>query len=135
MSGNLALPADQIRSLARAAAEVVASYYDTLPSRPVLGPVTSQEIRAALQEPLPRDPTDFAALLTVFEDVILRYSRHSGHPRFFGFIASPGSASAATTIKWRALSVATQRVGSSVRARFRSLYHASVARPSSSASP
>jgi len=91
MSANLALPAEQIRSLARAAAEVVASYYDTLPSRPVLGPVTSQEIRAALREPLPRDPTDFAALLAVFENVVLRYSRHSGHPRFFGFIASPGT--------------------------------------------
>jgi glutamate/tyrosine decarboxylase-like PLP-dependent enzyme len=95
MSGNLALPADQIRALAQAASEVVASYYDTIASRPVLGPVTSQAIRAALREPLPRDPTDFAALLTVFEDVILRYSRHSAHPRFFGFIASPGAPAAA----------------------------------------
>jgi hypothetical protein len=58
MSANLALPAEQIRSLAHAAAEVVASYYDTLTSRPVLGPVTSQEIRAAPPGPalLSRNP-------------------------------------------------------------------------------
>jgi aromatic-L-amino-acid decarboxylase len=95
MSGNLALPADQIRALAQAAAEVVASYYDTLADRPVLVHGTAQEIRAALREPLPRDPTDFAALLAVFQDVILRYSRHNGHPRFFGYIASPGAPAAA----------------------------------------
>ena len=59
MPDNLALPADQIREMGRAALDLVAAYYDTLAERPVLQPTTSGALRLLTDEPAPRDPTPF----------------------------------------------------------------------------
>jgi aromatic-L-amino-acid/L-tryptophan decarboxylase len=90
MPDNLALSPEDFRAMCLHAVDVVAAYYRDLPSRPVLQPVTSAEVRALLDEPLPWGGTSFDTLLRTFEDVIVRYSRHNGHPRFFGYVASPG---------------------------------------------
>jgi aromatic-L-amino-acid/L-tryptophan decarboxylase len=82
---------EEIRALGRAAVEQIAEYYDTLADRPVLMPTTSQALRASLEEALPQDGTDFDSLLKTLDDVIARYSRHSAHPRFFGYVSSPGT--------------------------------------------
>ena len=34
---------------------------------------------------------DLAGLLDVVRDVVARYNRHSAHPRFFGYVCSPGA--------------------------------------------
>ncbi len=88
---KLLLPPEEIRSLGRAAVEQIAAYYDTLDERPVLIPTTSRALRALLEEPLPQDGLDFDTLLKTLDEVIARYSRHSAHPRFFGYISSPGT--------------------------------------------
>jgi len=77
--------------MGRAALERVAAYYEGLACRPVLVPSTSQDIRARLEEPLPRDGADFETLLETFDQVIVQFSRHSAHPRFFGYVSSPGT--------------------------------------------
>jgi len=82
---------EEIRALRRAAVEQIAEYYDTLADRPVLVPTTSQALRASLEEALPQEGTDFDSLLRTLDDVIARYSRHSAHPRFFGYVSSPGT--------------------------------------------
>ena len=77
--------------MGRAALERVVAYYETLPARPVVVPSTSQAIRAQLDEPLPQAGADFDTLLDTFDQVIAQFSRHNGHPRFFGYVSSPGT--------------------------------------------
>jgi aromatic-L-amino-acid decarboxylase len=91
MHDKLAVPVDEIRAMGRAAVERIAAYYQTLPTRPVVLASTSQAIRAQLDEPLPQAGCDFESLLDTFDDVIAKYSRHNGHPRFFGYVSSPGT--------------------------------------------
>jgi aromatic-L-amino-acid/L-tryptophan decarboxylase len=91
MQDKLALPPEEFRALGREALDLVAAYYQGLPTRPIIEPTTSADIRSLLEEPLPQAGTDFVALLREFEQVIVRFSRHNGHPRFFGYISSPGT--------------------------------------------
>jgi aromatic-L-amino-acid/L-tryptophan decarboxylase len=95
MRDPLQLSADEIRDLARAAGVWAADYYQHLAERPVLVPTTSQALRELLSEPLPRSGTDIGGLLQTVEGVISRHSRHNAHPRFFGYISSPGTPLAA----------------------------------------
>jgi glutamate/tyrosine decarboxylase-like PLP-dependent enzyme len=76
--------------MGRSALDLVADYYDSLTSRPVLEPTTSAALRVLLDEPLPQTGAPVEALLDTVENVIARYSRHSAHPRMFGYVASPG---------------------------------------------
>jgi aromatic-L-amino-acid decarboxylase len=91
MPDKLAIPADEIRAMGRAALERVVTYYDTLDGRPVVIPSTSEAIRQQLDEPLPQTGNRFDALLDILDQVIVRFSRHSAHPRFFGYVSSPGT--------------------------------------------
>jgi aromatic-L-amino-acid decarboxylase len=91
MPDNLAVPAEQIREMGRAALDLVAKYYETLGGRPVLQPTTSDALRAVIDEPAPAGPTPFPELLGTLGDVVDRYSRHNAHPRFFGYVSSPGN--------------------------------------------
>ena len=77
--------------MGQAAVEWIAQYYATLRERPLLVPATSEALRARLEEPLPDEGTDFPGLLKALEDVVVRYSRQNAHPRFFGYISSPGN--------------------------------------------
>ncbi len=88
---KLILPPDEIRALGHAAVEQIAQYYGTLAERPVLVPTTSRALRDLIDEPLPQAGTDFDALLKTLDEVIAHYSRHSAHPRFFGYVSSPGT--------------------------------------------
>lgn len=78
--------------MADAAVDFLASYFDSLESRPVVVPTTSRAIRERIDEPLPLAGADFSALLDTVRGVICRYNRHSAHPRMFGYVASPGTA-------------------------------------------
>jgi glutamate/tyrosine decarboxylase-like PLP-dependent enzyme len=92
MPDKLALPSQDFRAMAGAAVEFLASYFDSLPTRPVVIPTTSRAIRERIDEPLPAAGADFGVLLDTVRDVICQYSRHSAHPRMFGYVASPGTA-------------------------------------------
>lgn len=92
MSDPLAASPDEFRAMARAAMERAAQYYESLPCRPVFEPTTSPALRNILAEPLPREGCNFESLLDTVESVMIRYSRHSAHPRLFGYICSPGTA-------------------------------------------
>ena len=78
--------------MADAAVDFLADYFDRLETRPVLVPTTSRAIRGRIDEPLPMAGADLGALLDTVRNVISEYSRHSGHPRMFGYVASPGTA-------------------------------------------
>jgi glutamate/tyrosine decarboxylase-like PLP-dependent enzyme len=82
---------DEIRAMGKSALDRIVEYYACLRERPVRVPSTSREIRDLLDEPLPQEPTSFDALLEKLDEVVVRYSRHNAHPRFFGYISSPGT--------------------------------------------
>ncbi|MCX6627763.1 MAG: pyridoxal-dependent decarboxylase [Candidatus Solibacter sp.] len=95
MPNQLLIPVSEIREMGRAALHLVAEYYDTLAGRAVLRPITSAELRSRLDEPAPSTGLPFAGLLDTVRDVVQEFSRHNGHPRFFGYVASPGMPAAA----------------------------------------
>jgi len=84
-----------IREMGLAALDLVVDYYESMSTAPVLHPVTSAELQAKLGEPLPQEGAPFPELLATLRDVVSKYSRRNGHPRFFGYVASPGAPVAA----------------------------------------
>jgi glutamate/tyrosine decarboxylase-like PLP-dependent enzyme len=94
MSDKLSLPAPDIQALGRAALDFIATYYDSLAGRRVIHSTTSAALRNLLTEPLPQSGAAFESLLETVH-VIAEFSRHNGHPRFFGYVSSPGTPVAA----------------------------------------
>ena len=87
--------ADDIRRWGRAAIEAMASYLDSIRSRPVYPRTTARQIRENLDRTLPEEGIDFDRLLETFDESIVAASRHNGHPRMFGYVQAPGTAIAA----------------------------------------
>ncbi len=79
------------RPLSPAGADFVAEYYRSLSTRPVFVPTTAAAVRKLVEEPLPQSGAGLPELFGVIRDVVSRYNRHSAHPRFFGYICSPGA--------------------------------------------
>lgn len=86
---------DSVREMGRAVTEFVADYYGSIRDVPIMPVTTSEDVRAQLSKELPVDGASFESLLRVVDESIFRLSRHNGHPRFFGYVASPGTAPAA----------------------------------------
>ena len=93
MSSKLEPSAAEVREMGHAALDLVASYYDSLAAgRPVLQPTTSARIRARIDEPMPAEGSPFNEVLGAIGELAIEFSRHSAHPRFFGYVSSPGTA-------------------------------------------
>jgi len=86
---------EQIRAMGAAAIELVANYLGSLEERPLMPVTTRREVRAEFDVALPVEGTDFSSLLAVIESAVIPNMRHNAHPRFFGYIASPGTAATA----------------------------------------
>lgn len=95
MGGGLDLTSAEIRTAGAQFVEWMVRYYEGLSDRPVSPAVTARAIRDLLDEPLPESGADPARLLRIFDEVVAPNSRHNGHPRMFGYVASPGTAAAA----------------------------------------
>jgi len=91
MSDALLLSADEIRAMGQAAADWMAGYCASLRDRAVVRSTSSETLREALSEPLPEAGSEFDLLINRFAERISDYSRHNGHPRFFGYVSSPGT--------------------------------------------
>ncbi len=88
-------PPEQIIEMGRAAVQLMVDYWSGLASMPIFPNTTSRAIREKLDLSLPAEGQDFNELLQVIQDVILPSDRHNGHPRFFGYVSSPGTAATA----------------------------------------
>ena len=84
-------PPQQIQEMGMAAIQLMAKYFAELPSKPILTHTSSDAIREQLDQQLPVTGQEFDTLLMTIQDAIFPSSRHNGHPRFFGYIASPGT--------------------------------------------
>ena len=72
--------------------DFVMRYHEGLRARRVAPDTTSAEIRAAFGRALPEEGVSFADVLREFEERLLPFARHNGHPRMFGYVQSPGVA-------------------------------------------
>lgn len=80
--------ADDFRTSARAAAELVSDYLDAVPGRPVWQPMDAADRQALLDLPLPADGLPLAGLLEVIGSQLMTAPMGNGHPRFFGWVNS-----------------------------------------------
>lgn len=83
------------RELAEEALRIIEDFYTQLPHTPVMPVTSAQAVRDLLAEALPDRPSEASGVLAAVRDIVYPLSRHNGHPRFFGYVASPGTAAAA----------------------------------------
>jgi len=90
-SSSLDIADEELRTLADRAVALVADYFAHISERPVFPQTNAKEIAAQLDAPLPLDGPD--KLDQLFADCarIFANSRQNGHPRFFGYVASPAT--------------------------------------------
>ena len=91
MNLSLATTPEEFHGLALAAIDLIAHYYRNLSDMPVMPATTAVEVRQSLYEALPEEAGIPSEILKTVQDVIYPLCRHNGHPRFFGYISSPGS--------------------------------------------
>src|SRR5437870_3300268 len=87
--------ADEIRDWGNSVTQFMIDYLGGLRNRPVYRHTSSREIRDGLDPVLPTKGIDFDALLKVFRENIIPFSRQNAHPRMFGYVQSPGTPLAA----------------------------------------
>lgn len=89
-ASSLDITDEALRELAARAVELVSDYFRRVSESPVLTHTSASELAAQFDAPLPAKP---ATLDELFADCrrIFEGSRHSGHPRFFGYVASPAT--------------------------------------------
>lgn len=80
-----------LHALAESFVELATTYFGQVTDRPVFPAVTGQDLRARFEEDPPAEGTPLESLVTDCRDII-DGSRHNGHPRFFGYVASPSTA-------------------------------------------
>lgn len=78
---------DEISS---SAASLVYEYFTQISERPVMAPNQAGKTKAAVKVELPREGRPLDELIDECRTV-MDLSRHNGHPRFFGYVASPST--------------------------------------------
>lgn len=89
-SARLTLGTDEYASLVGGITDMVREYLAQVSDRPVFPSAEVLEDHSLSRTPLPAEPVPVAELLADCR-TMLDQSRHNGHPRFFGYIASPAS--------------------------------------------
>src|SRR5258705_10421182 len=82
--------ADEIRDSGNSVIQFMIEHLGALRDRPAYRRTSSREIRSGLDSTLPVKGTDFDALLKIFRETIVPFSRQNAHPRMFGYVQSPG---------------------------------------------
>ena len=72
------------------AASLVAEYFTHIAERPVIAPNHAGKTKAAVNVELPLEGRPLEELIAECRTV-MDLSRHNGHPRFFGYVASPST--------------------------------------------
>jgi glutamate/tyrosine decarboxylase-like PLP-dependent enzyme len=107
-----------LRALAKAFADLSTEYFAGVAQRRVFTTATGAELQTRFDEPPPRDQATLESLVDECREII-DGSRHNGHPRFFGYVASPStpvgafadlvaSSLNASVTSWRSSPAATQ---------------------------
>ena len=85
----LALDSEELRRLGYRAVDLMVEHLAGIPDGPVFQPMTPEERRDLLEQPLPIGPTAPDAILDQVRERVFSHPMGNGHPRFFGWINSP----------------------------------------------
>lgn len=87
---SLDLDPGSMRELSEKALALVTNYFDGISDLPVFPNTTAEELSARFDSTLPIEGKSLASLFHDCEKII-EGSRQNGHPRFFGYVASPAT--------------------------------------------
>jgi glutamate/tyrosine decarboxylase-like PLP-dependent enzyme len=87
---SLEITKEAIDELAAQTLELVADYFARLPELPVFPQTSADQLKERFNVEL---PVEAIAVERILDDcrAIIGASRHNGHPRFFGYVASPST--------------------------------------------
>ncbi len=92
----IALSGDEFRKLGFRLVDELATFIDSIPSRPVTAGEPPSVVRAALlAQGLPEEGSDPAQLLDEASRLLFNHSLLNGHPQFAGYVTSPAAPLAA----------------------------------------
>src|SRR5262245_20208212 len=81
---------EDLNEISRQATKLVAEYFATVSERDVVARNFAGKTAARVHAELSNDPVPLAKLIDECRTII-DLSRHNGHPRFFGYVASPST--------------------------------------------
>ncbi|HEX8141376.1 MAG TPA: aminotransferase class V-fold PLP-dependent enzyme [Pyrinomonadaceae bacterium] len=89
-ASSLEIETDEMRELAARMLALVADYFTHLPELPVFPDTSAAKLRECFNRAL---PVEASPIEQIMDDcrAIIEASRHNGHPRFFGYVASPST--------------------------------------------
>src|ERR1044072_5315297 len=88
---SLDISAEELRELSSRVTQMVTEYFSEVSTLPVFPKPAAGEAIGKVGATLPHDGESLEQLLGDCHTVI-QNSRHNGHPRFFGYVASPATA-------------------------------------------
>lgn len=117
-NSSLDIENDDLRALAKAFGDLAIQYFDEVADQRVFTSATGEELRSRFGEPPPAAAASLESLINDCRDIVAG-SRHNGHPRFFGYVASPStpvgafgdllaSSLNASVTSWRSAPAATE---------------------------
>jgi aromatic-L-amino-acid/L-tryptophan decarboxylase len=80
-----------MRRLGHEIIDRIVTHYEQLPGKPAMRRYTRAELESALWSALPAHPADLTNTLDVITHDVFGSMGHLNHPRFFGFIPTPGN--------------------------------------------
>ncbi len=87
----LRLSREDMRELGYRVIDILVDHIDNLPDRRVGHTARRDELEGALREPMPKERSNPLEVLRQVEEHVLPNLIHMDHPRFFGFVSSPGN--------------------------------------------
>ncbi len=89
-ASTLDLPRGELEELARVFGRMAVEYFAAAEALPVFPETSAGEVAELFRKPLPREGVGLDALARSCAEVV-RTSRQNGHPRMFGYVASPAT--------------------------------------------
>ena len=89
-ASTLDLPREELDELARVFGRMAVEYFADASALPVFPETSSEKVAALFRTPLPMEGAGLEALAGSCREVV-RLSRQNGHPRMFGYVASPST--------------------------------------------
>jgi len=83
--------ADQARHFADRAVDLWQEFLERLPSLPVSGAWSSEQVAAGVVRPVPEEPLSEDELFEYLRQVVFDWSMYPGHPRFMAYISGAGT--------------------------------------------
>jgi aromatic-L-amino-acid decarboxylase len=88
---DLAWDADRARALGGEVVELWGELLERLPTLPVGGRATADEVRAAVTREIPEQPLAMEQLVDTLRTIAFEHSTYTGHPGFMAYISGSGT--------------------------------------------